>query len=396
MTRAKNSAKSGIALFMVLVALALLSVIAIEIRYSSGVDARISRNLKERLQAQYLAQSAARLSMLRLYLYKEARNMVTPRGQGAMSSMLSPTVLNQAWSIPLPQMPFATMTDVVWPGVISSNIESEGSKIPINYIDGNLNRESSPELQKAITDQITSLIRGKLEDETFADRYRELNIAELIANLQDWIDADTNKQSGGQEADDYERLDYKPRDGRIPVLSEIHMIRGWNEELYNIIAKPHFSVINSSTAIDPNHISMERLRAMHPELSNEDLAAIEKRRFEQPFTSVAELVNFISTSPEVRGGRGFSFGSDAIEDKKVEDTFYINASGKVGETQRSYRIGVRFTYVKPPAAQNPGAGGQPSGGQPDTSRKETYQRSESEKEKVKFDKLYVVSVEELI
>lgn len=378
----RKNPKSGIALFMVLVALALLSVLAVEIRYSSGVDSRISRNLKERLQAHYLAMSAARLSILRLHLYKEVKNLKSGSGS-AVSEMISDSMLNQIWSSPTPPMPFTSMKEVIWPGVISSTIESEGSKIPINYLDGNKNRESSEELQNSVKEQIRTLISGKLEDETFGDKYRDLNIDELISNLKDWIDIDTTKETGGFEADDYERLDYKPRDGRIPVLSEIHMIKGWNEELYEIIAKPHFSVLNSSTTIDPNFISLDRLKSIHPPLTQEDLAAIEKRRFEQPFTSIDDLANFITSSGEVSNGRGFSFGNSPVESKKVEDVFYIKASGKVAETQRSYKIGVRFTYVK----SKPQSGAPP---------KTTNVLTEDEKSKAKFDKLYIVSIEELI
>ncbi|HVJ66321.1 MAG TPA: PilX N-terminal domain-containing pilus assembly protein [Bdellovibrionota bacterium] len=381
--RTPRQTRSGMALFMVLVALALLSVIAVEILYSSRVDSRISRNLKERLQAQYLAQSAARLSLLRLHLYKTARDATNSNAQ---AKDMFKSVLNQVWSIPLPQMPFASMTQVTWPGTISANITSEGSKIPINLLDGNVNRESSEDVSKAVFGNVETLIRGMLEEDEeggFGNKYRDLNVAELIGNLKDWLDSDLNKPDGTEETYDYEKLDYKPRNGRIPVLSEIHMVRGWNEELYNKIAKPHFSVLNSSSAIDPNFVSLDRLKAYHPALTSEDLAVIEKRRFEQPFTSIDELAEFIANSGEVKNGRGFSFGANPPEKKEVEDTFYINASGKVGETVRSYRIGVRFTYV----ATKPKTGEEPPS---------TNYMDEKKKAGAKFDKLYVVSIEELI
>jgi type II secretory pathway component PulK len=374
-----KSSKKGMALFMVLVALALMSVVAVEILYSSRVDSRISRNLKERLQAQYLAQSAAKLSLLRLHLYRVARDTRLANPQA--KTLFSDQMLNQIWSTPLPEMPFASMVEVVWPGTISSNTVSEGSKIPINLLDGDVNRESSEEISKQIFADIQALIRGKLEDDSFGDKYRDLNVEELVHNLKDWIDTDDVKFDGSDEASDYSRLDYRPRNSRIPVLSEIHMIRGWNEELYDKIARPHFSVINTSSAIDPNFISLERLRAIHPDLTTEDLAAIEKRRFEAPFSSLAELTNFITSSGEVKNGRNFSFGEPGPGDKKVEDVFYINASGKVGETVRSYRFGVRFTYPMPKKA--------------DTEATSNHM-DEAKKAKTKFDKIYIVSIEELI
>ncbi len=375
----RHQNQRGMALFMVLVALALLSVIAVEILYSSRVDSRISRNTKERLQAQYLAQSAAKLSILRLHLFKAARDART--GNADAASLFPVAMLNQIWSIPLPEIPFTSMVQVVWPGTISSNIESEGSKIPINLIDANIYRESDDEIAAKIFNEVRVLIKGKLEEEPFGDKYRDLNVDELINNLKDWIDTDTLKSDGSDEASDYERLDYKPRDSRLPVVSEIHMVRGWNEELYDKIAKPHFSVLNSSSGIDPNYISLDRLKAIHPELTTEDLAIIEKRRFEQPFTSIEELEAFITNSGEVKNGRGFSFGETPPDKKEVEDAFYINASGKVGETLRSYRIGVRFTYPK----ATKGDDAAPSN-----------HKNEKAKAKTKFDKLYIVSIEELI
>lgn len=337
---AKN--KKGIALLLVLMVLALIAVLAVEIIFASTVDLRIARNARDRLQAIYLAQSAARFSLLRLHIYAKVKSL------GSSVPLPIPnTTIDQIWSSPLPPFPLPG-SKIDWPGLIQSQIESESSKIPINLLDGEVHRQANDTdagkakvIAEDVKKQVEEFILGLKENEEFDEKYPDLEVKDLVEPLIDWIDTDVNKLGGGDENRDYEKYDppYGPRNSRIPTLSEIHMIQGWTDDLYNRIV-PSFTVYGDSMEINPNYISLDRLRAIDRTLEDSDLMVIQRRRLEEPFKDLAELENFIKTSPEIRGGKGINFSN--FKDVSQERTFVILASGVVGDAKRKLKMAVRF------------------------------------------------------
>jgi type II secretory pathway component PulK len=215
--------------------------------------------------------------------------------------------VTQIWSSPLPSFPLpGKETELDWPGQFSMRIDSEGAKIPINLIDADTWRGSSTEIRDNVRTQLEGFIKGLLEDEDFKDRFPDLEPTDVLDAIQDWIDPDNNRQGGGEEVQDYDRWDppFRPRNNRIPTLTELHMVRGMNDDLYAALSK-NLSVVNLSTQVNANSLSLERIQSMHPPLTTEDLSAIAKHRQENPFSSLKDLETFINTSPEVRNGRGF-------------------------------------------------------------------------------------------
>lgn len=338
----KSSRKSGVALVLVMMTLALMAVLAVEIIFASRVDLRIGRNARDRVQASYLAQSSLRFSLLRLYLYREAKNTFDGAGAGAAPAA---QIVDKIWSMPLPNLPLPGM-EVNWPGETMGRIESEGSKIPINLLDGNKHRGSGKTQVEDVRKQIEALIRGLLEDENFDKQYRGLEPKDLIDPLQDWVDADSDKIGGGDENTDYERLKppYTSRNDRLPTLSELHMVRGWTDDLIQRMGSS-FSVLNTTLEVNANYISRDRLRALCPKLTNEELAFIERRRFETPFGSMSDLAGLISNSPDIPNGRNCKLGD--LKDKKRETIFIIDGTGVVGEARRTLKLGVKILEEKP-------------------------------------------------
>lgn len=355
--------RRGVALVLVMMTLALMSVLAIEIIFASRVDLRIGRNARDRLQASYLAQSALRFSLLRLYLYREVKNRMD--GAAAQPGMTLPnTITDKIWSMPLPNLPLPGM-EVSWPGEMMSRIDSEGSKIPINLLDGNKSRGSGTTQVENVRKQIENVVKGLSEDETFDKQYRGLAAKDLIDPLQDWIDADSEKLGGGDESSEYSRFDppYMPRNDRISTLGELHMIQGWTDDLIEKVGR-NFSVFNSSLDVNPNYMSLDRIRSLCPQLVSEELQVIQKKRLETPFGTLADLQNFITTSPDIKNGRNCNFGE--LKDSKRETVFTIEGTGVVGEARRTFKMAVRFMESPAPKAA-PGAASTPSPANPSNS-----------------------------
>lgn len=363
MAKGRNK-KSGVALLLVLVTLFLMSIMGYEILFSANVEARISSNARNRLQATYLAQSALRFSLLRLYLYKEARNMADKNKM----SVIPDQMIDKIWSERLPQLPLSTMK-VSWPGEMQVSILSEGSKIPINLLDANKDRRSDDDKAKSVREQIMAIFKGLSEDEEFDKQYRGLEAKELVDNIKDWVDADDDKEGGGDETSDYQRFQspYLPRNDRLPVLSELHMIKGWNDDLVKRVAVGNFSVFNTDIEVSPNYISRERLKAQCPDLSNEDLNLIVKKRGESPFKSLDELFAYIQ-GPEIKNGRNCQKGP--LLDLVRESNFVVEGAGIVGRAVRKLKVYVRMTEdakpgtAPPSPSPTPTTPGSPAGGSP--------------------------------
>ncbi len=338
----KLVSKRGVALLLVLMSMALLVVLLVEILFASRVDLRIGGNSRNRLQAIYLAQSASRFALLRLHFYKVIQNM---KNSNNMALPINQTMIDAIWNQALPMVPLATQK-VSWPGQFSAVITSEGSKIPINLLDGNIHRNSDDKIQQEVEKQILALIKGHLEDEEFGKLYRDLRPEELVENLRDWIDSDNVRISGGDESADYEKANppYQARNDRMPNLSELAMVKGWSDDWVKKLSKD-FSVINNRLELNPNFVSLSRLKAIHPLLTDEDLQAINKRRNESPFKDLAEMESFITTETAlVRNGRGFSFKN--YKSALSEKIFYIESVGVVGEARRTLKLGVVFGTEK--------------------------------------------------
>jgi type II secretory pathway component PulK len=346
-----SSRRSGVALMLVLLSLALLTILSVEIITASRVELKIGRNAKERMQAYYLAQSGARFNILRLYMYKEVKNLAQSQSSPIP---VTPDQIDGIWSLPLPDLPMEGMKDVKWPGKVSGIITSEGSKIPINLLDGNRSRGSDPTIADEIRTQLKNLIEGLLAQEEFDAKYRGLKPDDLINPLQDWIDEDNESRSGGRdEGAAYEKADppYKPRNGRIPVLSELNMIENWSDDIVRRIA-PQLTVLSNRRRLNPNFVSLERLRTFEPKLTTEDLNVIEAHRITNPFTSLEQMADFIRTEQKIPNGRDFKFPNGMkFEDR--ESVFYVNGTGQVGDSTRTVRVGIKFKEEKTKAATPP-------------------------------------------
>ena len=347
---AKNASnKKGVALLLVIMTTALMAVISAEIGFASRVDLLIGQNARNRTQAYYLSLSAAKLSLLRLHMYYKIKNLAAGAGAGVIPA----NMVDRIWSLPLPEFPLPG-TPTTWPGKMSAIIESEGSKIPINLLDAHNYRHSSEEKQTEVVNQIKALFTSLFEDEDFDKAYRGLDVQELINNIVDWVDPNNEKIGGGDEEGDYNSQDvrYYPRNDRMPTLSELHMVKGWTDDLYKRIAG-NFSVLNLETTVNANYITTQRLKAIDPKLTQDDLNQVVKRRLTTPFTNLQDMETFITTSPDIKNGRDFKLPAD-FKDSTAETVFIIEASGQVGDKAlRRLRLGVKIPQKALPAPTVP-------------------------------------------
>ena len=88
MTRPLRLRRRGVALLMVITAIAILSAVAIEFSFRSRVEARLAANARDQLRAYYLARSAVSLSRLVLHFQRQVDAMSIPNLGPMLSGMM--------------------------------------------------------------------------------------------------------------------------------------------------------------------------------------------------------------------------------------------------------------------------------------------------------------------
>ena len=342
----------GMALLMVLISLALLSFFITQLLYTSNIDVTISKKNKNRLQSYYLAQSAARMGLLRVHMFRETENLLS--SQTALAGLVPKNIRSMIWSFPLPAFPLDGQKSSA-PGTFTSIIKGEGSKIPLNLLDEQIHR-MSPSIAKNAADaksysdsikkQIQYLLDQRAEtDQNFRDKIERYYPNALPNSIADWMDPDDRQIEGGDEDAVYQRKTppYKSRNDRFGALSELSMIDLWDDDTLRPL-KNEFSLINLKADINCNTLSLDRLKAYSKNnLTDADLALIQKRRLSQPFGSLDECKGFIRSNPDIRGGADFQFPDDMKKDGyEKESVFMIEGSGSVGDSHSIVRLYTRM------------------------------------------------------
>jgi len=198
----KKRDEKGVALFMVLWVLILLSVIVTEFCFAMRTEVNMVRNFKEQTEAYYIA-----LAGLNRVIVELVRNEFSPEkqkllegGDGA-SAGTSPS-----WRMntDIPSVPFAR-------GRFKVRIKNEGGKIDLNAAD----------------EPLLKLMLNGLDIEE-----QEKSI--IVDSILDWRDENDLHRMNGAENDYYQSLPepYKCKNGDFDAIDELVMVRGVTPELF--------------------------------------------------------------------------------------------------------------------------------------------------------------------
>src|SRR5690606_10545514 len=83
--------RSGVALFIVLSAVAILSFLVTEVAYVSHVAQKMAYDELDRVKAFYLAKSAYKISLLRLKAYQNVKELTS--GEGGLGGLVPKSLL---------------------------------------------------------------------------------------------------------------------------------------------------------------------------------------------------------------------------------------------------------------------------------------------------------------
>ncbi len=311
--RRRDGKEGGIALFMVIGAMTVLSLIVTEFTYVAQVNARMAFDGLDQVKAHYLAKSGLKISLLRLKAYQNVKAIA---GGKEGSAMLPKGLLEKIWNFPffypiptdLPGMTTAdkdriqTFTkDSKFEGRFSAAIESESGKYNLNLLlspfappspssspspvagspppsqgpdETSPNPKANPSpgapaqfsaeaAQKSLADYLGAILESKFQsDEAFANEYRDFKLGDLMDNLISWADH-TYERRGGSTSQ------LPPKGAPFYTLSELHQIEPMDDRLYELFSSN--LTVSTTPGINVNTMNEATLKALVPGISEEEV-----------------------------------------------------------------------------------------------------------------------------
>ncbi|MCM2278702.1 MAG: type II secretion system protein GspK [Oligoflexia bacterium] len=307
----RKRSEGGIALFMVIAAVAVLSILVTEFTYIAQVNQKMAFDGLDQLKAHYLAKSGLKLSLLRLKAYQNVKDAMGKLGGGKSGDALGVPrqALEKIWNFPFfypipTEIPGLSLQDrdaiekfqkaSGLEGRFSAIIESESGKYNLNLMlapfappapspspspspppsggaapPAGVTGPTGPafnaaEARKSLSEYLGELFRARAEgDADFAAEYRDLNFDELMDNIFAWADPLYEKQFTGMR----DQTAYKK--GPFYSLSELHQIPGMDDGLFELFA-PALTV-STTPGINVNTLKEPTLRALLPGITDEEV-----------------------------------------------------------------------------------------------------------------------------
>lgn len=315
----------GIALFLVIASVAMLSILVTEFVYIANISQQIAFGGLDQTKAHYLAKTGLKISLLRLKAYQQARKYIEKNFHDP--NMAPPkSVIDRIWNFPF-MYPIPTNLpgmSAIEKGMIEKfqknsnldgnlivNIESESSKYNLNSLLKHFVASPSPppstppsgsplpdfdpvKAQQNLQDYMNNILQQKMDqDPDFAAAYRDLRIGDLVSNIRAWVDR---------------TFDYRPlTQDKIPMkqapfydVSELHMIPLMDDDLYQLFA-PHFTA-STTGGVNINTIQSDALKALLPPntMTKQELEEFFKYRdakdVDNQFKKADDFFKYLSTN----------------------------------------------------------------------------------------------------
>lgn len=331
-TRKKLFSERGVALLMVLLSVSLLLGVTTRFAYESFIDYQLARNARDRAQAYYNARSG--LEVYKLILSADKQITGNEQLKQAAAGFGINTEAYGLWQM-LPELDTRLIRGLVDPsmsdedkeairemfggaaldfvagsesfldfdGDFSARIENEDGKINLNEFPGFHNNVLDSPIGRAIYALTLDEMHDQIFEGTNGLEEKKLSREEVISNIDDWIDSNTEPilyGGGSEDAAYYSYEDeYRARNQRMETLAELAMVNGINDDFMNAFADKltvwSTGKINVNTA--PHEVIAGLFMAysldpVTPESADEYAAATLEYRALSPFSKADDFITF--------------------------------------------------------------------------------------------------------
>lgn len=357
--------RGSVALIMVIMMIAVITTIGIEIAYRSQVSANLVINRRDHAKAYELAKAAFRWSVLRIQLDSALDSLpaIPNTNYGGKKDDLS----EMQWAIPLPY-PFPVQgLNISGPtpeelslqigGSFVSIISDESAKINVNDVGS-----GGPGTQKKWSGA-SEVLENLLLSHRFKPYIREKDHRELLWNIEDWIDIDSevNHMAGGIEEARYQ-FDQRGahiKNGPFYTVDEIRQLSIMNDALFeelkpfvtvypfdSVLPRLSTKIVNPQGKININTAPLEIIAATFNRQALPDLKArldcallVAKGRETVAFRNIQDFKTFLGN--QCGGVLEQAEGNQPILSNLIEpildvrsDIFRIEAMGSSGKVEK--------------------------------------------------------------
>lgn len=312
-----SSDEQGIALFIVLWVLVLLSVIAGEFSHAMRTAVNITRNFKEETEAYYIARAGVNAALTKI-IRQETRPV---RRVSVETADMDETDEDWRINLDIPPVPFGG-------GKFQVRIENESGKVDIN--------KAGP-----------PLLQMMLESFDLSEMEKEI----IVDSIIDWRDEDSFHRANGAEDDYYRRLatPYEARDSDFRSIDELLLVRGVTPEIFYGGLESMVTVHSGDSGgsnqifgggprgrqnlsrINVNAASPQLLDAL-PGIGAEQIRAIQNFRAGRDFESIADLQNLLGSDLSAAAAPFVTFENTSI--------FTIRSTGMISESSVKSEVDV--------------------------------------------------------
>lgn len=384
--------RKGVALLIVLSAMATLSIFVGEITYTAQINQKLAYDRLDQVKAQALAKSGLKIALLRIRAYSEIKKFISKAtaGTGAsaadVSSVIPKSVVEKIWSEPI-TVPFSgdisglplTIKDALskfrkdsnMEGKLYISIQAQSNKFNLNSILPQFASQPAPPPAKpagtgsttppgtttppaasgatgadgkpapvqydpekakaALTEQIKTTFNKRFEtDQKFRDDYRSYRIEDLVEDIFGWSDLAYDSRREQSAPIPFKRAPFYN-------ISELHYLQSMDDEVYDLLADQFSAGVGSS--INVNTIKEPVLRAMVPQMTDDEV----KKFFEFRDSSGS---NAGTTTAAQASGDDNSFKSpdDFFKYLKEKVQAFGGSDSKIGDLKNSFAArGIELT-----------------------------------------------------
>ncbi len=290
--------QKGIALMTALFMVLLITFIVNEVNYETTVEYTVNSQAINRVKAYYAAKSGIEFARLRIRFYQQMKNskMATDMGEQArlldmiyqFPFMWPPSAIGDMSSVDIEAMNKivkASAMDASYSMTIQTEdrININDLNSPVGYDETQPNNPNSQRMR--IRKKLEDLFKSRIEqDDEWAKENRDFRYSEIINNIQDFLDPDTQSLNGGDESSYYDKLKNLDREADIKFppnrwfrsVNELLIVPGVSDEVFKIL-EPVITVFGPY-AVNPNNAEPSVIKTLHTSFTDEVVNKIIERR----------------------------------------------------------------------------------------------------------------------
>ena len=265
--------KRGMALMMALSFTVFTMLVVQETIFETQTEYRSARAELESLRAYYAAKAGMELNLLRLKTYTR----LTAGANNKKATTLFRTYLDLLWKFPivwpppvleeLSQITQDEMRAIEKNSFLQSrfytSIEPTVSRLDVNDLASPV--PSLREWTFQVLSRLIVILRER--DKQLREEVSDQDIVDLLENIKDWVDPDTQIGGGSLSESSLYDNDTLPPNRSFLNVEELSQVKGMSARLYKAI-KP-FVTVYGEKGIDVNTASIELLQALHQDFTLE-------------------------------------------------------------------------------------------------------------------------------